>query len=110
MIKVARHLKTPTLSLPVSRSLFKISRTNTARCFRSRAETARYGRFGSTELRHWPQWILGPSPRRGYGSGRRFRGIVAASLGEVTHAALFVLIAAIRIALDNVSGGDEART
>ena len=49
-------------------------------------------------------------PRRGYGSGRRFRGVVATSLVDAMHAVLFVLVAAIRIALDNGDGGEEART
>ena len=53
---------------------------------------------------------LGAPPCRGYRSGRQFRGVVAASLGYATHAVLFVLVAAIRIALDNDNGGDEART
>ena len=76
-----------------------------ARRFRSRAETARYGRYGLTELRRWPQWILGRPPRRGYSSERQFCGVVAASLGDATHAILIVLVAAIRIALDNGNGG-----
>ena len=52
--------------------------------------------------------MLGRPPRRGHGSGRRFRGVVAASLGDATHAILIVLVAAIQIALDNGNGGDEA--
>ena len=89
----------------VSRPLFEICRTTIARRFRSRAETARYGQYGLTELRRWPQWILGRPPRRGYSSERRFGGVVAASLGDATHAILIVLVAAIRIALDNGNGG-----
>jgi len=110
MIKVARYLKTPTLSLAVARSLFEISRTTIARRFRSRTKTARYGRFSSTEIRRWPQWMFGRPPRRGYGSARQFCSVVAALLGNATHTVLFILIAAIRIALDNGNGGDEART
>ena len=87
-----------------------MSRTDTVRRFRSRAETARYGQFGSTELCCWPQWMLGRPPGRGYGSGRRFRGVVAASLRDATHAVLFVLVAANRIALGDGDGGEEART
>ena len=108
MIKVARYLKTPTLS-PL-RSLFEVSRTTIARRLHSTAETAHYGRFGSTKLCRLPQWMLIRPPRRGYGSGRRFRDVVAASLGDATHAVLFVLVLAIRIALDNGNGDDEART
>ena len=52
---------------------------------------------------------LGAPPRRGYGNGRRFRGVVAALLGDATHTVLFVLVAAIQIALDNGNGGDEPR-
>ena len=45
-----------------------------------------------------------------YGSGRRFCSLVAASLGDATRAVLIVLVAVIRIALDNGNGDDEART
>ena len=63
-----------------------------------------------TKLRRWPQWMLGRPPRRGYGSGGQFRGVVAALLGDATHAILIVLVAAIRIALDTGNGGDKAKT
>ena len=71
---------------------------------------ARYGRFGLTELRRWPQWMLGCPPCQGFDSARRFCGVVAALLGDATHAVLIVLVAAIRIALDIGNSGDEART
>ena len=54
--------------------------------------------------------MLGRPPRQWYGSGRQFRGVVAASLGDATHIVLIILVAAIRIALDNGNGGDEVRT
>ena len=110
MIKIARYLETPTLSLAVSRSLSEVSRTTIARRLHSRAETAHYGRFGSTKLCRLPQWMLIRPPRRGYGSGRRFRDVVAASLGDATHAVLFVPIAVIRITLGDGDGGKDART
>ena len=56
------------------------------------------------------QWMLGRPPCRGYVSGRQFCGIVAALLGNAMHTVLFVLVAAIRIALDDGDGGEEART
>ena len=88
----------------------RFSKITIARHFYSRAETARYGRFGLTELRRWPQWILERPPRRGCGRGSRFRGVVAASLVDATHAVLIVLVAAIRLALDNGNGGDWRRS
>ena len=71
---------------------------------------ARYGQFGLTKLRRWPQWMLERPPRQGYDIGRQICSIIAASLGDATHAVLIVLVPAIRIALDNGNGGDEART
>ena len=84
-----------------------MSRTTIARRFRSSAETARYGRFGLTDLCCWPQWMLEHPLRRGYDSGRRIRSVVAALLGDATHAALIVLVAVIKIAVGNVDGGAE---
>ena len=55
------------------------------------------------------EWMLGRPPCRGYGSARRFCGVVDASLGDATHTVLFVLVTAIRIALGDSDGGDEAR-
>ena len=57
--------------------------TTIAHRFRSRADTAYYGQFGSTELRRWLQWMLG-RPRR------QFWGVVAASLGALQHICLFL--------------------
>ena len=42
-------------------------------------------------------------------SGRQFHGVVAALLGDATHAVLIVLVVAIQIVLDNGNGGDETR-
>ena len=53
--------------------------------------------------------MLGRPPCQGYGSGRQFCGVVAASLGDATVAVLFVLVGAIRIALGDGDGGKEAR-
>ena len=52
--------------------------------------------------------MLGHLPRQGYDSGRQIRSVIAASLGDVTHAVLIILVATIRIALDNGNGGDKA--
>ena len=54
-------------------------------------------------------YLVAP-PRRGYGSGRRFCGVVAASLGDTAHAVLILLVDAIWIAMGDGDGGDEART
>ena len=84
--------------------------TKTVNLYSYLTETARFGQFGLTELRCWPQWMLGPPPRRGYDSGSQFCSVVAASLGNATHTVLIVLVATIRIALDNGNGVDKART
>ena len=52
-------------------------------------------------------YLVAP-PRRGYGSGRQFCGVVAVSLGDATQVALFVLVAAIWVALGNGNDGNEA--
>ena len=109
MIKVARYLRH---HYDLTRSPGQCRdqhRTNIARCFCSRAETARYGRSALFELRRWPQWMLGRPPRRGYSSRRQFCGVAAALLGAATHTVLIILVAAVRIAQDNGNGGDEAR-
>ena len=110
MIEIARYLKTPNAFPWFPGRCQDQQQTTIARRFRSRTKTARYGRFGLYELCRWPQWILGHLLRQEYNSRRRFRGVVAASLGDATHTVLIVLVAAIRIALDIGNGGDEART
>ena len=49
-------------------------------------------------------------PRRGYDSRRRIQSVIAALLGDATHAIATVLVAAIGIAVGNVDGGVEGYT
>ena len=108
MITVAQYFKTPTLSfgLPVDVEITELG--TIARRFRSRAETAHYGRFGLTELRRWPQWMLEALPCRGCDSSeRQIHSVIAALLGDAAHTILIVLVAAIEFALGNADGGAE---
>ena len=44
---------------------------------------------------------------RGCNSGRQIHSVIAASLGDATHAVLIILVAVIEIALGNADGGAE---
>ena len=106
MIKVARYLKSRR-SLSVLWSMLRSAsrRTTIARRFCSKAETARYGQIGLTELCRWPQWVLECPPCQGYDSGMRICSVIAASLGKVTHTVLIVLVTAMKIVVDSADDG-----
>ena len=80
-------------------------RTTIACGFRSRAETTRYGQFGLTEPASLALLSAWEPPHQGCGRGRQTRGVVAARIGDVMHAATIVLVVATGIA---VGDGDDS--